>query len=68
MPVIQSVRNTEELRRVRALPRRGAYSNGTLEGVDLVGQLTELLRTPNGTQTLRPVQPFASSSGFRRCS
>lgn len=50
----QAVRRTVELERILALPRR---SNET--GKALVGPLTQLLKRPGGTQTLRPLQALA---------
>jgi hypothetical protein len=49
-----AVKLTNELRRVLALPRRepGDYT-------ELAEELTELLKTPNGTMKLRPVQALA---------
>lgn len=47
------VRNTAELRRILALPRRRA------DGSDLVEPLTSLLQMPGGTMRLRPAQALA---------
>lgn len=52
----QSIRLTSELERIIALPRR---RTDDACWKDLAAQLTELLKTPNGTQTLRPVQAMA---------
>lgn len=51
---MSEVQNTAELRRILALPRRapGDYQ-------ELARALTEVLRTDNGKQTLRPVQALA---------
>ncbi len=63
----RSIRLTSELERIIALPRR---RTDDAQWVDLAAQLTELLRTPNGTQTLRSVQAMAlhdigtTGSGF----
>jgi len=54
--VRQIVLETDELRRVRDLPWR----DWRVKDIDeLVEGLTELLKTPTGTQTLRPVQAAA---------
>jgi hypothetical protein len=47
----QSVRNTPELQRVLALPRRRLVDQPSL-----AAELTEVLRTPTGTMRLRDVQ------------
>src|SRR5438128_2692375 len=52
-PGRRSVANSQELKRILALPRRVA------DGSDLVEPLTQALKTPTGTQTLRPVQAQA---------
>lgn len=51
-----AVQDTPELRRVCALPRRAW---GEEEARALAAQLTALLKTPQGTQTLRPIQAVA---------
>jgi len=51
---VQAVRFTEELRRISALPRRLPVCPP-----GLVEQLTEVLRAPGGTMTLRPTQALA---------
>lgn len=51
-----AVQDTPELRRVCALPRRAW---GEEEARALAAQLTTLLRTPRGEQTLRPIQAVA---------
>lgn len=50
------VQNTPELRRVLALPRREWTPE---DAAALANQLTALLRTPNGTMQLRPIQAIA---------
>ncbi len=50
------VQDSAELRRIIGLPRR-SFTAGQLSA--LADQLTELLRTPNGTQRLRPIQALA---------
>ena len=47
---------SEEFHRVKGLPRR---SWTVEEGEALAGPLTQLLKTPNGTMTFRPVQAIA---------
>lgn len=49
------VRSSEDFRRVRALPVRGEE----FYPADLVHKLTDILKTPDGTQTLRDVQARA---------
>lgn len=51
---IDAVPLTRELERIRDLPRRSIDS-----GDQLVAKLTDALRTPWGTQTLRPIQALA---------
>jgi hypothetical protein len=51
-----TVQETAEIRRIRALPRR-TWSDSDLE--KLARDLTSLLKTPNGTMHLRPVQALA---------
>ncbi len=50
------VANTPEVQRIRALPRR-AWKPEDVE--KLVRDMTELLKTPDGTMTLRPAQAIA---------
>lgn len=50
----QEVRDTPELRRVLALPRR----DWEQEGKALAEELTQLLRRPGGEQKLRPIQAY----------
>lgn len=52
----KAVRDTPELRRVLALPRRVP---DPAQLATLAEQLTALLKTPNGTMTLRPAQALA---------
>lgn len=49
-----AVKRTKDLERILALPRREFTDFG-----ELVGEMTECLKTPNGTQVLRPVQALA---------
>lgn len=50
----RAVLESEDFRRILALPRR------TPSGLDEIAkQLTAILRTPNGEQTLRPIQALA---------
>lgn len=51
---MQAIRETEELRRIVALPRRAPRLHP-----DVVRELSELLRTPTGTMQLRPLQALA---------
>jgi len=53
--MFQKVRHTSEVDRIINLPRRRIEDMP----VDLIGQLTELLKTPNGKQTLRKLQALA---------
>lgn len=50
------IAETSELRRVRALPRRTWTDD---DAARFARELTELLRTPEGTMQLRPVQAIA---------
>jgi hypothetical protein len=52
---VGAVRLNDELQRIRALPRRlwDTYAEG------LADELTAILKTPNGTMRLRPVQAVA---------
>ncbi len=52
---MSSVRLTAELRRILALPRRSSTDDYS----ELARDLTALLKTPQGTMTLRPVQALA---------
>jgi hypothetical protein len=54
---LRPVKNTSELQRVLALPRRPA--NGGPELEELRHLLTQHLRVPGGTATLLPIQAFA---------
>ncbi len=49
----QKVRRSSELERILRLPRKQPYPE------NLVERLTEILRTPQGTQTLKPIQAQA---------
>lgn len=52
----KSVADSSELKRIRALPRRTWTEE---EAQRLADELTAILRTPTGTQTLRPIQAIA---------
>ena len=54
--MFQEVKHSDELRRILALPRR---SLDDPQWVDLAEEMTEILRTPNGTMRLRPIQAMA---------
>lgn len=58
---IQAVQDTPELRRILALPRRP-----TGEGEDLIVPMTDALRTPAGSMTLRPIQALALAEIVQR--
>lgn len=51
-----SIKWSPELHRIKELPRRTWAESDLL---DLASQMTQRLRTPNGTQTLRPKQALA---------
>lgn len=53
MSASTEVKDSADLRRIIALPRR------TGDGAELAAELTALLKTQAGTQTLRPVQALA---------
>ncbi len=52
---MSEVKRTSELKRILALPRRSSTDDYS----ELARELTELLKTPDGTETLRPVQALA---------
>ena len=60
-----SLLHSAEFVRISNLPRRRYYEEVegskafTQDVLDLTDQLTTLLRTPHGTQTLKPVQALA---------
>ena len=53
----ESVRGTSELARILAIPRRGSSAEDF--GRSIAPQLTALLKTPQGTQSLRAMQACA---------
>jgi hypothetical protein len=52
---VSEVQRTSEFKRILALPRRSSTDDYS----ELARELTELLKTPGGTMTLRPVQALA---------